>query len=116
MSAIYIRAAAIALNYFAYNFLKIHHTLPRNGGWRDGSTLGSLRPRSPLGVLRAGGGKSGVKEGTGMRHDYNDRFRLIVKEFGRKIVLELNRGKAKLSEDGKTVTITYRDSPARKPK
>jgi hypothetical protein len=47
---------------------------------------------------------------------YDDRFRLIVKEFGRKIVIELNRGKAKLSEDGKTITITYRDSPVRKPK
>jgi hypothetical protein len=48
--------------------------------------------------------------------DYNDRFRMIVKEFGRKIVIELNRGKAKLSDDGKTVTITYRDSLVRKPK
>ena len=62
---------------------------------------------------------SGVKDGIGvsiMRMPYGDRFSLTVKEFGRKIVIELNRGKAKLSEDGKTVTITYRDSPVRKPK
>jgi hypothetical protein len=48
--------------------------------------------------------------------DYNDRFRMIVKEFGRQIVIELNRGRAKVSPDGKTVTITYRDSPTRKAK
>jgi hypothetical protein len=48
--------------------------------------------------------------------DYNDRFRMIVKEFGRKIVIELNRGRAKVSDDGKTVTITYRDASTRKPK
>jgi hypothetical protein len=37
-------AAATALNYFAYNFIKIHRTLrmsPGNGRWRYGSTLGS---------------------------------------------------------------------------
>lgn len=48
--------------------------------------------------------------------DYQDRFRLVVKEFGRKVVIELNRGRAKVSDDGKTVTITYRDSPVRKAK
>jgi hypothetical protein len=48
--------------------------------------------------------------------DYNDRFRLIVKEFGREIVLELNRGTAKVSEDKKTVTITYNDANTRKPR
>jgi hypothetical protein len=48
--------------------------------------------------------------------NYNDRFRMIVKEFGREIVIELNRGKAKVSPDGKTVTITYRDAFTRKAK
>jgi hypothetical protein len=47
---------------------------------------------------------------------YNDRFRMTVKEFGREIVIELNRGKAKVSKDKKTITITYKDSPTRKPK
>ncbi len=48
--------------------------------------------------------------------DYNDRFRMIVKEFGREIVIELNRGKATVTPDGKTVTIKYRDAITRKPK
>jgi hypothetical protein len=48
--------------------------------------------------------------------DYNDRFRLIVKEFGREIVLELNRGRATVTPDGKTVTIRYEDAPSRKAK
>lgn len=48
--------------------------------------------------------------------DYQHRFRLTVKEFGRKIIMELNRGRAKVSEDGKIVTITYRDSPVRRAK
>jgi hypothetical protein len=46
--------------------------------------------------------------------EYKDRFRMTVKEFGREIVIELNRGKAKISKDKKTVTITYKDSPTRK--
>jgi hypothetical protein len=46
--------------------------------------------------------------------DYNDRFKMTVKEFGRVILIELNRGKAKVSKDGKTVTITYNDSKTRK--
>ena len=46
--------------------------------------------------------------------DYNDRFRMTVKEFGREIVIELNRGKAKISDDKKTVIITYTDSKTRK--
>lgn len=41
--------------------------------------------------------------------DYQDRFKMTMKNFGRKVVIELNRGAAKLSEDGKAVTITYRD-------
>ena len=47
---------------------------------------------------------------------YDDRFRLLVREFGRKTVIELNRGKAEVSEDQKTVTITYPDSQTRKAK
>jgi len=46
--------------------------------------------------------------------EYNDRFKMTVKEFGREILIELNRGKAKVSDDGKTVTIKYKDSPTRK--
>jgi len=46
--------------------------------------------------------------------DYNDRFRMTVKEFGREIVIQLNRGKAKISKDKKTVTITYKDGQTRK--
>ena len=46
--------------------------------------------------------------------DFNDRFRMTVKEFGRRIVIELNRGTATVSDDKKTVTINYNDSPTRK--
>lgn len=46
--------------------------------------------------------------------DYNDRFRLTVKEFGREILIQMNRGTAVCSEDGKTVTITYDDGKTRK--
>jgi hypothetical protein len=45
---------------------------------------------------------------------YNDRFRLTVKEFGRIVVIDLNRGKAVCSDDGKTVTIEYEDDENRK--
>lgn len=45
---------------------------------------------------------------------YNDRFRMTVKEFGRLIVIDLNRGKAEVSADGKTVTIRYEDDETRK--
>jgi hypothetical protein len=45
---------------------------------------------------------------------YNDRFRLTVKEFGREILIELNRGKAVCAPDGKTVTIKYEDDENRK--
>lgn len=41
--------------------------------------------------------------------DYGDRFKMTVKEFGQKVVIELNRGKAVCSKDGKTVTIKYPD-------
>ncbi len=47
---------------------------------------------------------------------YGDRMALEVKEFGRKIVVEVKRGKAKLSKNGKKLTITYHDAQARKPK
>ncbi|PYT10707.1 MAG: hypothetical protein DMG59_28160 [Acidobacteria bacterium] len=45
--------------------------------------------------------------------DYQDRFKLTVKNFGRKVVIALNRGAAKVSKDGKTVFITYSDSSVR---
>ena len=46
--------------------------------------------------------------------DYNDRFRITLKEFGREILIELNRGEAEISEDKKTVTIRYKDGATRK--
>jgi hypothetical protein len=46
--------------------------------------------------------------------EYNDRFKMTVKEFGRIVIIEVNRGKVKFGPDGKTVVITYRDSPTRK--
>ena len=45
---------------------------------------------------------------------YNDRFRLTVKEFGRLIVIDLNRGIAKCTDGGKKVTIRYEDDETRK--
>lgn len=48
--------------------------------------------------------------------NYNDRFRMTVKEFGREIIIELNRGKAEVSDDQKTVTIRYTDSRLRGPR
>jgi hypothetical protein len=48
--------------------------------------------------------------------DYNDRFRMTVKEFGREIVIELNRGKPEVSDDKRTVTIRYTDSQVRGPR
>jgi hypothetical protein len=45
---------------------------------------------------------------------YQDRFRMTVKEFGRVILIELNRGRAVCSEDGQTVTIKYDDDANRK--
>ena len=47
---------------------------------------------------------------------YGDRFSLTVKNFGRQVVIEVNRGTAKCSLDGKRVTITYKDSKVRKAK
>jgi hypothetical protein len=44
----------------------------------------------------------------GMR--YEDRFRMTVANYGRTVVIELNRGTATISEDGKTVVIKYRDA------
>jgi hypothetical protein len=58
-------AAATALNYFAYNFIKIHRTLrvsPGDGSGRYRSTLECRGFSGPLGVLRAAeDGKSGIK-------------------------------------------------------
>jgi hypothetical protein len=42
---------------------------------------------------------------------YGDRFNLSVKDFGRKVLITVNRGKIVSSRDGKTATITYTDSP-----
>jgi hypothetical protein len=47
---------------------------------------------------------------------YKDRLTLAVKDFGRKVVIKVNRGKAVCSQNGKLVTITYKDSPTRKVK
>ena len=42
---------------------------------------------------------------------YGDRFTLAVKDFGRKVIIKINRGKAVCGQRGKLVTITYKDSP-----
>jgi hypothetical protein len=47
---------------------------------------------------------------------YGDRFNLSVKDFGRKVLITVNRGKIVSSRDGKTATITYTDSPVRGPR
>jgi hypothetical protein len=47
---------------------------------------------------------------------YGDRLSITVKDFGRKIVIKVNRGTAVCTQRGKLVTITYKDSPSRKPK
>lgn len=44
---------------------------------------------------------------------YGDRFTLAVKDFGRKVVIKVNRGHAEVSQNGKLVTIKYNDSPVR---
>jgi hypothetical protein len=46
---------------------------------------------------------------------YGDRLSMTVKDFGRKVVIKVNRGVAVCSPNGKLVTITYKDSPVRKP-
>jgi hypothetical protein len=45
--------------------------------------------------------------------DYEDRFRMTVKHYGREVVIERNRCKVSVSDDGRTVTIRYRDSAVR---
>ena len=47
---------------------------------------------------------------------YGDRFTLAVKDFGRKVIIKVNRGYAEVSEGGKLVTITYKDSKVRGPR
>jgi|GEM_PF-5665606 len=47
---------------------------------------------------------------------YGDRFTLTVKDFGRKVEIKVNRGTAVCTQNGKKVTITYKDSPTRKTK
>jgi hypothetical protein len=44
---------------------------------------------------------------------YGDRFSMQIKDFGRKVVITVNRGVAKCSDDGKLVTITYKDAKVR---
>src|ERR1700692_4226324 len=71
-------AAATALNYFSYNFIKIHRTLRTSPAMAAGVTDRFVERRrlgSPLGSLRAAeGGKSGLKHeelrghGTGYWH------------------------------------------------
>src|ERR1035438_2018774 len=61
-------AAAVALGYFAYNFIKINRTLRTtlsDGRWRNRNreALGSRGPSYTLGNLRAGRGKSSVRLG-----------------------------------------------------
>jgi hypothetical protein len=56
-------SAAVALYYFAYNFIKIHGTATlhaRHGLWRYGSAVGSVRLGGPTGSRRTGVGKSRV--------------------------------------------------------
>jgi hypothetical protein len=43
---------------------------------------------------------------------YEDRFRMTVRNYGREVVIELNRGKATVSDDQKTVFIKYKDAPS----
>jgi hypothetical protein len=55
--------AAVALGYFAYNFIKIHRTLrvtPAMACRGDGSAVGGGRLGCGLGSQRAEDGKSGV--------------------------------------------------------
>lgn len=47
---------------------------------------------------------------------YGDRMTLEIKDFGRKVVIQVKRGKTEVSKHGKKVTISYHDAPARKPK
>lgn len=50
--------------------------------------------------------------------DYQDRFSLTVKNFGRRVVVVVQRGTVKCEENGriKTVTISYPDGKTRKRK
>jgi hypothetical protein len=48
---------------------------------------------------------------------YGDRCTIFIKNFGRKIVIRVHRGKAQLSRDQKTIIINYPDDETRnKPK
>jgi hypothetical protein len=49
--------------------------------------------------------------------DYQDRLQLTIKDYGRKVVIRLNRGvEVECSDDMRTITIMYPDSPTRKVK
>ena len=73
-------AADVALNYFAYNFIKIHRTLRTSPAMAAGVThrlwdvkdLVALREE-----LRAEGGKSGVNETCNSRNDGDRRWNPI---------------------------------------
>jgi hypothetical protein len=61
-------AAAVALNYFAYNVIRIHrtlHTLPAMAAGCHRSTLEREGPCGPLGILRAAEEKDQRKGGGG---------------------------------------------------
>jgi hypothetical protein len=46
--------AAVAINYFAYNFIKIHRTLRVTPGWRQASRTGCSD------VMKSGGAVGGI--------------------------------------------------------
>ena len=48
-----------------------------------------------------------------MKMGYGDRMALVVKDFGRHVVIDIQRGKTKLSKNGKRLTISYDDGPNR---
>jgi hypothetical protein len=47
---------------------------------------------------------------------YGDRFTLSIKDFGRRVLITVNRGKIVSSKNRKMATITYVDSPVRGPR
>jgi hypothetical protein len=44
---------------------------------------------------------------------FGDRMALTIKEFGRRVVITVNRGKVKVSANKKKITITYLDDENR---
>jgi len=73
-------AAAVALNYFAYNFIRIHRTLrvtpAMAAGVRNWPALGRTLPCGPLRSTGTEGGKSGIDNEKGNRNcDAGNRHR-----------------------------------------